>query len=134
MSRDSIQPPELLDGRAFAMAQVVRSKGGSYVHVSGQTAIDKEGAQVGSDLATQLEVALENLRLALAGAGATPSDLISVTTYIVDFEPGQLAVYVPALNNFFDPDNLPACSMLGISALAQPGLLVEIEAVAVLDD
>lgn len=134
MSRDSIQPPELLDGRAFSMAQVVRSKGGSYVHVSGQTAIDKEGAHVGSDLATQLEVALENLRLALAGAGATPSDLVSVTTYIVDFESEQLAVYVPALNNFFDPDNLPACSMLGISALAQPGLLVEIEAVAVLDD
>lgn len=134
MSRDSIQPPELLDGRAFSMAQVVRSKGGSYVHVSGQTAIDKEGAHVGSDLAAQLEVALENLRLALAGAGATPSDLVSVTTYIVDFEPEQLAVYVPALNNFFDPDNLPACSMLGISALAQPGLLVEIEAVAVLDD
>jgi len=59
---------------------------------------------------------------------------VSITTYIVDFEPEQLAVYVPALNNFFDPDNLPACSMLGISALAQQGLLVEIEAVAVLDD
>lgn len=66
-------------------------------------------------------MALENLRLTLAGAGATPRDRVSVTTYIVDFEPEQLAVYVPALNNFFDPDNLPACSMLGISALAQRG-------------
>ncbi|MEM1402130.1 MAG: RidA family protein [Pseudomonadota bacterium] len=134
MSRESIQPSGLLDGRAFAMAQVVRSKGGSYVHISGQTAIDETGAHIGSDLATQLGAALENVRRALAGVGATPSDLVSVTTYIVDFTPEQLADYVPALNSFFDPENLPACSMLGISALAQPGLLVEIEAVAVLDD
>ena len=134
MPRESIQPSGLLDGRAFALAQVVRSKGSSYVHVAGQTAIDEQGAPVGCDLATQIDVALENVRKALAGAGATPSDLVSIKTYIVDFDPEQLAVYAPAMSNFFDPENLPACSVFSISALAQPGLLVEIEAVAVLDD
>ncbi|MEM8563908.1 MAG: RidA family protein [Pseudomonadota bacterium] len=133
MPRQTLQPSELLDGSAFAMAQVVRSSGGNYVHCAGQTAIGKDGAQIGSDLATQLDVALENVRIALAEAGATTKDLVRVTTYIVDFEPEQLAVYIPAMSAFFDPENLPACSMVGVQALAQPGLLVEIEATAVID-
>ena len=134
MSRDSIQPSEMLDGSLFAMAQVVKSKGGSYVHCAGQTAIDKAGAPVGSDLESQLEAALENVKVALAAAGATPKDLVRVTTYIVDFQPDQLGAYMSTVSKFFDPENLPACSMVGVQALAQPGLLVEVEATAVLDD
>ena len=133
MPRSSLQPSELLDGSLFAMAQVVQSRGGSYLHISGQTAIAKDGSHIGSDLATQLDAALENVRLALAAAGATPSDLVRVTTYIVNFQPDQLEAYMVAVNGFFDPENLPACSMVGVQALAQPELLVEVEATAVID-
>lgn len=83
---------------------------------------------------SQLDVALENVRIALAGAGATPNDLVRVTTYIVDYQAEQLGAYVSAMSNFFDPENLPACSVVGVQALAQPGLLVEVEATAVLED
>lgn len=134
MSRDSIQPSDMLNGSLFAMAQVVKSSGGSYVHCAGQTAIDKDGAPVGSDFASQLDAALENVRIALAGAGATPSDLVRVTTYIVDYQAEQLGDYMSAVSNFFDPENLPACSVVGVQALAQPDFLVEIEATALLDE
>ena len=77
---------------------------------------------------------LENVRIALEAAGATPKDLVRVTTYIVDLKPELLENYVVAMSAFFDSENLPACSMIGAQALAQPGLLVEVEATAVLDN
>ena len=134
MPRKSFQPAKMLDGTHFAMAQVVKSQGESHLHIAGQTAIDETGAQVGDDFASQLKASLENVRIALEAAGATPKDLVRVTTYIVDLKPELLENYVVALSAFFDSENLPACSMIGVQALAQPGLLIEVEATAVLDN
>lgn len=133
MSRRTLQPSEMLPGAAAAMGQVVCSKG-THVHISGQTAVDKTGAVVGDDLASQIDTTLENVRIALAEVGATPSNLVRFTTYIVDYQPDQIAAYMTAMHSFFDPENLPACALIGVSALAQPELLVEIEATAVIDE
>ena len=135
MPRSSLQPAELFAAAPFGFAQVVYSQGDRYVHCAGQTAWSKENALIGGDdLGAQLAAALENVRIALAEVGATPKDLVRVTTYVVNYQPDQVETVTKTLGEFFDADNLPACTLVGVQALALPEFLVEVEATAVLDE
>lgn len=135
MPRSSLQPAELFASAPFGFAQVVYSQGDRYIHCSGQTAWTKDGALVGGDdLGAQLEAALDNVRTALAEVGATPKDLVRVTIYVVDYQPEQVEVVTNAMSAFFDAEHLPACTLVGVQALAMPDFLVEVEATAILDE
>lgn len=72
----------------------------------------------------------KNLRRALAAAGATPADVVSVRAFIVgmDEHSGE-AVFPPVLAMF--GGTAPAVTAVGVTTLAAPDLLVEIEAIAV---
>lgn len=75
--------------------------------------------------------AYQNLSAALAGAGATLSDVVKITTYIVNYRPSDLALIAEVRREFFARGNPPASTLLGVKALAVEGLLIEVEAVAV---
>ena len=97
-------------------------------------AIDEHGKLVGgSDLAAQTEQVMRNVGLALAAAGADFEHVVKITTYVVNYKPEHRVVVGKARAPFFAKGTPPASTLVGVSALALPEWLVEIEAVAVVD-
>jgi 2-iminobutanoate/2-iminopropanoate deaminase len=128
--RERLNPAGLV--RPTGYSHVVATRGGKQVFVSGQVALDAEGNLVGKgDLKTQAEMVFENLRVALAAAGAAPQDVVKLNTYVVGYKPSQLAVLREVRSRAFGDTALPAITLVGVQALAREGLLVEIEAIAV---
>jgi enamine deaminase RidA (YjgF/YER057c/UK114 family) len=115
-------------------SQVVVASGKRTVYAAGQIAVDASGALVGgNDLGAQTTQAMRNLGLALAAAGASYADIVKLTTYVVNYKPENRATIGAARSAFFTNGNPPASTLVGVSALAMPEWLIEIEAVAVLD-
>ena len=127
-----IQPDDTFESKRFGFTQVVTSPPGKLVFVSGQVALDRDLKLVGEgDVAAQAERALENLGNSLRAAGASPADITMLRTYIVDYQVEYGAKLAPHFERFFQ-GRPPASTRVGVQALAAPGLLIEIEAVAVL--
>ena len=82
------------------------------------------------DVAAQASQALDNLGHSLRAAGATPADVTMLRTYIVEYDPKYAAALAPLFERFFE-GRPPASTRVGVQALAAPGLLIEIEAIAV---
>jgi enamine deaminase RidA (YjgF/YER057c/UK114 family) len=102
------------------------------VVATGQVSIDERGELIGSgDLAAQTAQAMRNAGLALAAVGAVYTDIVRITTYVVNYRPEQRIVIGKA--PFFATGEPPASTLVGVAALALPEWLVEIEAIAVVD-
>jgi len=105
---------------------------GSQIHVSGTTATDDEGDVVGEgDPAAQTKQALANIESALREADASLDDVVRTRLFVTDIDDWE--AIGDAHGEYFG-DVRPATSMLEVSRLITPELLVEIEAVAVVDD
>jgi enamine deaminase RidA (YjgF/YER057c/UK114 family) len=112
---------------------VVVATGSRLVFVAGQVADDADGNLVGAgDLAVQARRAFANLGRALAAAGARPQQVARITIYVVGHRPEYLPLISEARIAVFG-DHKPADTLLGVETLAEPGYLIEVEAVAVLD-
>jgi enamine deaminase RidA (YjgF/YER057c/UK114 family) len=115
-----------------AYSHIAIASGARTIYISGQVAMDSQGNLVGAgDLGAQTEQVMRNLGLALAGAGASFADVVKITTYVVDYKPEHRAIISKARTPFFAGREPPASTLVGISALALPGWLIEIEAIAV---
>ena len=124
------RPEGLLPNPAYS--HVVIASGTRTIYTAGQVSVDAGGALVGAgDLAAQTAQAMRNVGLALAAAGARYSDIVKITTYVVNYRPEHRAVIAQARAPFFANGALPASTLVGVAALARPEWLVEIEAVAV---
>ena len=105
---------------------------GRTVYIAGQLGLDMENKLVGApgDFRAQCTKAIENLRAALAAVGAKLSDVVKITNYLTDMS-AHIGVYREVRDQFFAMPR-PASTAVGISQLARPGALFEIEAIAVL--
>src|ERR1700751_784643 len=113
-------------------SHVVVASGTRTIYTAGPVSIDQRGALVGAgDLAAQTTQAMRNVGLALAAFGASYSDIVKITTYIVNYQPEHRAVIGNARAPFFADGKRPASTLVGVAALALSEWLVEIEAVAV---
>ncbi len=131
--KQHIQPPEVFSSQDIGFSQVVASPPGTLLFVSGQVAWDRDRNLVGEgDLGKQVDQALVNLGHTLAAAGAAPSDVTLVRAYVVGYKPEHAAILSPRLGDFFSGSPPPASTWIGVEALAAPGLLIEIEVMAVL--
>jgi enamine deaminase RidA (YjgF/YER057c/UK114 family) len=118
-----------------AYTQVVVARGARMVFVAGQVSIDADGKLIAAgDFAGQVKQVFANLRTALAGAGATPADVTKITIYIVNYKPELRLLLGEARAAVFGATTLPASTLVGVQALAEPGFLIEVEAIAVLDE
>ena len=134
MEKNFINPPQLPDWKQ-AFSQVVTVRNGSIltIYISGQVSVDQDNNLVGEhDLARQADHAFQNLQLALAAAGATTMDVVKLNIYIKDYKSGQASIVSEAFRKAFPHENLPASTWLGVQSLALEGLLIEIDAIAVI--
>jgi len=130
MESSAINPWTWQDPLHFAQAVDVRGAS-RVVFLAGQTSVDPDGnaLHVG-DMAAQLERAFDNLETTLAAAGLTLANVVRLNYYVTDMAAyrGARAVVAARLGSL--PVKPSGC-LLGVSCLAQPDLLVEIEATAV---
>jgi enamine deaminase RidA (YjgF/YER057c/UK114 family) len=131
--------PHVLTGRpepppGFSHATV--AQGSRVVHISGQVGTDETGAVVGGGLAAQMERAMLNLAEVLRETGARQEDLASVRINVVGWEPSMLEDLgrgAAAAGAQIEGAGAPAVTLIGVSSLFTPDMLVEIEAIAVVD-
>ncbi len=105
---------------------------GSTVYVSGEVALDSTGQLVGpGDLGAQAAQAFANLATVLRIAGAVPADVVKLTVYVVNASPRDAQLIREAAPDFFPPRNPPAGTVVGIQSLPREGLLIAVDATAV---
>ncbi len=110
---------------------VVEATGGRTIYVSGQIALDKSGALVGKgDLKAQTQQVFANLKSALAASGATLDDVVKVTVFLTDVS--ELPAFREVRDRYFTREP-PASSLVQVSRLVRPELMIEMEAVAVVE-
>lgn len=137
MHNEFINPPELPNwGRSFSQIVVVRAaRPAKTIYLSGQVSVDHRNNLVGADdLNAQAEFAFENLQRALAAAGATVEDVVKINIYIKDYKPTDAAIVSQAMRQVFWQENLPASTWLGVQSLALEGLLIEVDAIAIVEE
>jgi reactive intermediate/imine deaminase len=101
---------------------------GDLLFVSGAAPFDAEGKVVGAgDVVEQTRQVLRNLRATLESVGAGLPDVLKVTVFLKNIDDRTLIN--PVRQEFFGAAR-PASTLIEVSALADPGMLVEIEAVA----
>ncbi|MBA3790362.1 MAG: RidA family protein [Rubrobacter sp.] len=118
--------------RGGAFSAGMEAPVGRTVYVSGMVSMDAEGNVIGDgDIGLQTETVLENVKATLEEVGGTLRDIVKVTVFIRDM--GDYDAIHEVRRRYFE-EPYPASSMVEVSALIDPRLLVEIEAVAVIED
>ena len=116
-------------------SHIAKVNKGTMIYLAGQVSSDASGKLVGEgDFAAQAEQVFKNLKLAVEAAGGTMADIVKMNIYLVA-EVGQDEV--PKLravrDRYVNKEKPPASTLVVVTRLARPGWLVEIEAVAALD-
>ncbi|MFD0856571.1 RidA family protein [Actinomadura adrarensis] len=120
-----------------AYRQLSIATGSKLVFLAGQVARDAEGGRVGEgDLAAQVEQSYLNIATALAEVGGSFDDVAKLTIYVVDWTPDKMPLLGEGVSRAaakLGVDPVKPITLLGVAALGEPDLLVEVEATAVLD-
>lgn len=130
MPKEELQNPNLnAPLGVFSQATKIEAAG-TMVFVSGLTSRDPEGNVVGvDDVKKQTEVILDHMQAILGEAGGTLDDVCKVTVYIRNMQ--DFAAIHEVRRQYFKAP-LPASTMVEVSMLVSPELLIEIEAIAVI--
>ncbi|MFJ3581058.1 RidA family protein [Streptomyces sp. NPDC090127] len=130
MERTAINPVTWSVEKGFNQGEVVSGHTRT-LYISGQTAMDGDGTpRHEGDMAAQLTLCVDNLAAVLDEAGMSPADLVRLNVYTTDVDLlfrhyGVLAAWLGAAGA------APTSTMLGVTRLAIPGQLVELEGTAV---
>jgi enamine deaminase RidA (YjgF/YER057c/UK114 family) len=131
-SKKFLQPDGL--SKSVGYTHVVTAHGSKMIFVSGQIASDANGQVVGAgDLRAQTHQVFKNLQVALAAAGATFADVVKWTIFVVNYKPVDRAVISQVRQQFVSQNQPPASTLIGVQSLVFPELLIEVEAIAVVD-
>ena len=126
-SNPSTMPPP----RGYTM--VVEATGpGRTLYIAGQLGMTAQGQFAGApgDFRAQCTQCFENLKAALASAGASFKDVVKITNFFTDMS--NLPVFFEVRDRYVNTKAPPASTAVQISKLARDGALFEIEAIAVL--
>src|SRR4051812_45655591 len=125
-----INPPTLPPPTGYS--QIVEVRASRMIYIAGQVSVNAKGEFVGvGDFAAQTEQVFANLTAALAATNCTARDLVKITVYMLDM--GNLMAYRAARIKFFGsvtPAAAPAVTLVQVSRLYAPEILLEVEAIA----
>ena len=135
-TRQLIQPDSL--GQTDLYHHVCVSEGRRMINVSGQVAFDRDRNLLGGDdLEAQTRHAFRNLQTALEAGGGTLENLVKIiyyiVYYIVDYKPEQREIIAKVWKEIMPWEKRPPATLIGVQCLAVPGLLIEIDGLAVID-
>lgn len=124
-------PEGVWDSSVFGFSQAVKVREAQeVVYISGQTAFDSQGQLEGEDdIEVQVRSSFENVKRIVEAADGAMDNIVKLTVYFLDL--GALEQYTAILGEYF-PEDPPSQTVVEVSRLALPGLLIEIEATAVL--
>ncbi len=116
---------------ANRLTQMVELEGARLIFLSGQVAVDADYRIVSGDIRRQAHAVYDNIERALAAAGATLANVVKTTTYLTsaDYIAPSREVRIERYRNLEAP---PANTLLIVSRLAEPEMLIEIEVIAAL--
>lgn len=101
------------------------------IYIAGQLALDREGKMVGGgEFRAQAVQVFENLKCALAAVGASFDDVVKTNTYVLDMS--HRPIFRKVRDMYVNKATPPASTLVGVTALAYPEALIEIEAIALL--
>ena len=125
--RELVNPPELHPAPGFS--HVAIGRGDKVVHFAGQLGIGMDFSLVADDLHGQTVGAMRNLRTAMDAVGVGWDDIVRRTIYTT--QPTEYETITRAIDEVTGGAEYPAQTIVGITGLAVPGCLIEIEATAV---
>ncbi len=123
LSPETLPPP-------FGYSHVVDAPAGRIIYVSGQVPLDADGQLVGEgDFAAQTRQVFENLSRALEAAAASWSDVVKLEYFLRDV--GEITSVRAIRDDYVDTERPPASTLVEVSGLFRPDVLIEIQAVAI---
>lgn len=129
--RELVSPAGLHPSPGFSHVAIAR--GSAVVHFAGQVALAEDFSLVGGDdLGEQTKAAMRNLRVAMDAAGVAWDDVVRRTIYTL--HPTAYETITAAIDEVTGGAEHPAQTIVGVTGLAVPGLLIEIECTAVLQE
>lgn len=110
--------------------QIVVAQGSKTAYISGQVSANAKGEIVHKgDFRGQTKQVYENLKTALTAVGATFSDVIKTTTYVVNTDAEKIGIVREVRNQYYTGTNPPASTYVGVQGLYDPDVLIEVEAI-----
>ncbi|MEV0717876.1 RidA family protein [Asanoa sp. NPDC050611] len=132
MALEAVNPPEIDEPLTYS--HVVVATGTRMVFVAGQVAEDSDGNLVGrGDMVAQARQVFVNIGHALAAAGARPDQVARLTIFVADYKREHLAQIEQGRVALFG-DHKPTDTLVGVASLSSPDYLLEVDAIAVVDD
>jgi 2-iminobutanoate/2-iminopropanoate deaminase len=118
--------------RERAYSPAVKLIGGTTIYLAGHTGYqDDRGETYPGDFDGQVRVAFERMRKTLEAAGAKLADVVTMTVFITEMANGTR--FTELRKEFFQEGRYPASALIGIKELARPEMMIEIQAIAVVD-
>ncbi|MFQ5925447.1 MAG: RidA family protein [Dehalococcoidia bacterium] len=127
MAREIIAPENVHRARGYSHAIKV----GNTIYVAGQAGMDLEGNVVEGDCGAQAHQIFENMKRVLEAAGATMQDVVKFTFYFINLAE-DLPKIADAYRKYLGRHRPPSTGVQ-VGDLAYPGMLLEVEAIAVID-
>jgi enamine deaminase RidA (YjgF/YER057c/UK114 family) len=134
MSKEFFSPATLPPPVGYS--HVAKVNKGTLIYLAGQVSSDASGKLVGEgNFEAQAEQVFSNVRIAVESAGGTMADIVKMNIYLVaEVSQDEVPKMRAIRDRYVNKEKPPASTLVVVSRLARPGWLLEIEAIAALDD
>lgn len=135
LEKTVVQPDNIYKSEVYPFSQAIRVQAGEFLFIAGQPSMDVDANTVGvGDIAAQTRQVYENLGNILESVGASFSNVVELTTFIVGREnlPDHLEVISELYLTLFPDGNYPADTVAIVDGLYREDFLLEVKALAVL--
>jgi enamine deaminase RidA (YjgF/YER057c/UK114 family) len=135
-SKEFINPTTLIAPAAAVYSHIAKINRGTIVYISGQVSSDASGKIIGEgDFEAQVEQVFANLKIAVEAAGGVMADIVKLNYFLAaEVDQADVPKMRPIRDRYLNVAKPPASTFVVVSRLMRPGWLIEIEAVAVIDD
>ncbi|MGH1517565.1 RidA family protein [Chryseobacterium sp. JK1] len=128
----TVNPKELFNPTPYGFAHSISVDSPFQMcFISGQSGGVGENHNLADDFTTQVQNALENMRIVLQSHSMTFDDIVKITLLIVDHTPEKLEIWANEAKKVWNNKSLPTSTLIPVTQLALPGMLFEIDAIAV---